>query len=437
MKKLTTIIILAFASAILLFTACSKGGGTVAPPPNPCAGITIVVAATVTPTTNTTTANGSIAASASGSSGFTFSINSGAFQSNGSFTNLAVGSYTITAKDANGCTGSASFNVTAAPCPAITVTGITTQASSPTANNGSIVATGNGSTGFVYSKDNFATTQATGTFLNLAPGAYTISVRDLNGCIGSNSFTVTIATCPTITLTATPTNTSGPSATNGSIAASATGGATPYTFSRDGGTTFQASGTFGNLAVGTYSVIAKDANGCLSAVSNITVSATCPTITASANTTTTVKCESNSGTITINASGSTGFMYNLNGGTFQTSNVFNLLGIGSFTFGVRDGNGCTTSGNTSITQAPAGTLFNQVKTILITNCAVSGCHNATTMQSGINFNDDCTIVAQKNRIKARAVDFNPSQMPPSGPPISAVNRQTIVDWINAGGRHNN
>jgi hypothetical protein len=434
MRKLSTVILLAFVSAILLFISCSKGGGGTTPPPNPCAGVTITVSGTTTATSTATATNGSISASASGSSSFTYSLNGGTAQSSGTFTGLGVGNYTITAKDVNGCSGSASFSVTATPCPTITVTATITQATSTTSANGAINATAAGSTGFTYSKDG-VTFQASGSFTGLLIGSYTITAKDVNGCTGSAVFTVTAASCPTITLTATPTNTTGPTATNGSINASASGGATPHTFSKDGGTTFQASGTFNNLAVGNYSVIAKDANGCLSAASNVVVGSTCPTITATPTINNAVKCEPNNGSITIAASGSSGFTYNLNGGTFQASNIFNSLATGNYTYGVKDGSGCTITGNATVNQAPAGTLFNQVKAILAANCV--SCHGGPFPQNGLNFADDCTIVGQKDRIRARAVDFNPSQMPPAGPPISAADRQKIVDWINAGGKHNN
>jgi hypothetical protein len=436
MKKLSTLLILAFVSAILLFISCSKSGGGTTTPPNPCAGVTITVTGTTTATSTPAATNGSISASASGSSGFTYSLNGGTAQSSGTFSNLAVGSYTVTAKDANGCTGSASFSVTATPCPTISVTGTITQTSNPTATNGAIAASASGSTGFTYSINGVAGTyQASGTFSNLAVGSYTIFAKDVNGCTGSASFSVTAATCPTITLTATPTNTSGPTATNGVINASASGGATPHTFSKDGGTTYQASGTFNNLAVGNYSVVAKDANSCISTTSNVTIGATCPTINATPVVNNTVKCEPINGSITITATGSSGFTYNLNGGTFQVSNIFNSLAVGNYTYGVKDVNGCTITGNANVAQAPVGTLFSQVKTILAGNCV--SCHGGPFPQNGLDFADDCTIVNQAARIKARAVDFNPSQMPPAGPPISAADRQKIVDWINAGGKHNN
>ena len=130
-------------------------------------------------------------------------------------------------------------------------------------------------------------------------------------------------------------------------------------------------------------------------------------------------------------------MYNLNSGTFQVSNIFGSLAAGSFNYGVRDLNGCLKTGTATVSQAAAGTLFLAVKAVLATNCATPGCHSQPSPQNGLDFADDCTIVGNGLRIKARAVDANPSQMPPTGPPLSAADKQKIVDWLNAGGKHNN
>ena len=435
MKIIYSVITFLSLFFIFMYTGCSKSS-TPAPTPNPCAGITIIVTGTTTPTSTPTAANGSISASASGSTGFTYSLNGGTAQASGTFTGLTAGSYTVTAKNAAGCSGTQTFSVTSTPCPSITVTAAITQTTTPTAINGAIAATGAGSTGFTYNINGGAF-QASGNFTSLAVGSYTIIAKDLNGCTGSNVFSVTSASCPTINLSTTPTNTSGPTAVNGSIAATATGGVAPHTYSKDGGTTFQATGTFNNLAVGTYPIVAKDVNGCLSASVNTVVGATCPVITAGTTTTNTIKCESNTGSITITASGSTGFMYNLNGGSFQSSNIFAALAVGNYTYGVRDVNSCLTTGNATVNQAPAGPLFSAVKAVLATNCATAGCHSLPVPQNGLNFADDCTIVGQGIRIRARAVDSNPSQMPPSGPGLSAADKQKIIDWINAGGKHNN
>lgn len=425
-----------FFVASINFISCSKPD-PVAPPADPCAGKTIVITGTTTPTSAGSTTNGAINATATGSSGFTYSLNGGAFQATGTFTNLAVGSYSVVAKDANACSGSQSFSVTATPCPTITLTATTTAASSSTATNGSVTASATGSTGITYS-NNGGAFQASGAFTNLGVGTYNITAKDVNGCTVSAAFNVVAAGCPTINVTGTPTNTAGPTATNGSITASATGGAAPYTYSKDAGVTFQTAVLFSNLLAGNYTIIAKDANGCLGSSASITVASNpCPTINFTQVVTGTDKCvATGTGSINVSATGSTGFMYQIGSNAYQTSNIFNNLAVGTFTINVRDLNGCVKTGTVPVAQAPAGPLFTSVKAIMTANCATAGCHAGASPQSGINFSDDCTIVSQKARIKARAVDANPSVMPPSGA-ISAADKQKIVDWINAGGQHTN
>ncbi len=427
-----------FFFASINFISCSKPD-PVTPPADPCAGKTIVVTGTTTPISVGSTNNGAINATATGSTGFTYSLNNGAFQASGTFSNLVAGSYSVVAKDANNCTGSQSFTVTATPCPTITLTATTTPASSSTANNGSITATATGSTGITYS-NNGGVFQASGTFTALGVGTYNITAKDVNGCTVSAAFNVVAAGCPTITVTGTTTNTAGPTATNGSIIATATGGSGTYTFSKDAGANFQTSAIFNNLTAGNYTIIAKDGNGCLGSSATITVASNpCPTINYTQVVTGTDKClpaGTGSGTITVSATGSTGFMYQRDANPYQTSNVFNSLPVGTYTINVRDLNGCIKTGTVPVAQAPAGPLFTSVKAIMTANCATAGCHAGSSPQSGHNFSDDCTIVAQKTRIKIRAVDANPSVMPPSGS-ISAADKQKIVDWINAGGQHTN
>ena len=78
--------------------------------------------------------------------------------------------------------------------------------------------------------------QVTGVFTGLTPTSHNITAKDANGCTATSTFLVTSVGCPTITVNATTTNTAGPTATTGSITASATGGATPYMYSLNGGT---------------------------------------------------------------------------------------------------------------------------------------------------------------------------------------------------------
>jgi hypothetical protein len=240
----------------------------------------------------------------------------------------------------------------------------------------------------------------------------------------------------TISVTGTVTDATGPGATNGSIAVSATGSSN-FTFNLNGGT-FQTSGTFSNLVKGTYTIVAKDSKGCtgtkqftvdeanacagVNIVVNFTSSAAIPCATPA------------TGSVTVTATGSNGFTYSIDGGAFQVSNIFNAVAPGSHTMRVKDTNGCTGSATATVAAAAAGPLFTEVKTMMQNNCV--SCHNATQSEGGMNWTVDCNIVANKDRIKARAVDGIPSPMPPTGLlPISERNK--ITNWINAGGNYSN
>jgi hypothetical protein len=427
-----SIICAVFSSAY--FISCSKP--SVEPTPTPvvtCADKTIVVNGTVTAAGPAGATNGSITATATGSTGFTYSIGTGAFQATGAFTNLAAGTYSITAKDDAGCTSVKSFIVTATPCPTINITAVITPTTNTTTANGAINATATGSTGFTYSIPGVAF-QASGNFTGLSPNTtYQVTAKDVNGCTTTTGFTVTSVACPTITVNTTTTPSASPTATNGSITANASGGLAPYTFSRDGGA-FQATGVFNNLLAGNYTVVAKDANGCSSASTAVVVGSTpCPNITVSTIIVGSEFCApTNVGSITINATGSIGFMYKLNAGSYQSSNVFPGLSTSNNTVSVIDANGCEKTAAANVNSLPQGPLFTNVKNVLAANC--TSCHGGAAPQSGINFTDNCTIVSRSARINARAVVLG--TMPPTGS-ISAADKQKITDWINAGAKFSN
>lgn len=275
-------------------------------------------------------ADGSIAVSATGGSGFTYKLGTGAYQSGTTFTGLVAGSYTITAKNASGCTGTATFTVSNPPNPCtgvtITVTATTTNPTTVGGTNGSINATAAGSSNYTYSI-NSGPFQASGNFTGLPAGAYTVVAKDANGCLGSANFTlVNPNPCAgvTITVTGTTTNPTAAAATDGSISASATG-STGFTFNLNGGA-YQASGNFTSLAAGSYTVGAKDGNGC-TGTANFTLTAPNPcagvTITVTNVTVGNTPCQSNNGSLTATAAGGTGpYTYSLNSGGFQSSNIF-------------------------------------------------------------------------------------------------------------------
>ena len=239
----------------------------------------------------------------------------------------------------------------------------------------------------------------------------------------------------TVAVTGTITDVTATGATNGAINASATGG-TGFTYSINNGL-FQSSGNFTNLAAGTYTVTAKNSNGCTgSAQFTVTTNNNCTgvTINLSTTVTNTVPCQSPSGSITASATGSTGFTYSIDGTNFQSTGNFINLAAGAYIVTVKDVNGCTATGNVSVQNQSAGALFSAVRTLLQNNCV--SCHNNTQAEGGMNWTVDCNIINNQDRIKARAVDNNPSSMPPTGP-LSQGDKNKITDWINAGGKYTN
>jgi hypothetical protein len=274
MKKISLL------SAIFLFATCiifSCTKETVDPPADPCTGVTVVISTSQSaPTTGQS--NGSITVTATPSGTYTYSINNGAYQASNIFNNLAAGTYTIKAKNADGCESAATTATLTAsnPCIGVTITLSTTQTSPTTGqSNGSITVTASPNGTYTYSLNSGAY-QSSNIFNNLAAGTYSIMAKNSNGCTStSTSVTLTaIDPCNGINIVLTPTTTFAdlcPTVNNGSISLSASG-STGFTYSKDGGTTYQASNVFSNLAAGNYPVVVKDVNGCTKAQS-VTISA--------------------------------------------------------------------------------------------------------------------------------------------------------------------
>jgi hypothetical protein len=237
----------------------------------------------------------------------------------------------------------------------------------------------------------------------------------------------------TVTLTGTIVNATTVSSTDGSIIVSASGGSN-FTFSLNSGA-FQSSGTFINLSAGVYTIVAKNSNGCTGSKQfTITAPNACTGIgiTVTGTSTSATPCQTANGTISATASGSTGFTYSIDGVNFQASGNFTGLNAGSYIVTAKNAAGCTGSTNVTITNSAAGPLFTAVRSMMQANCV--SCHNASNANGGMNWEIDCNIVANKDRIKARAVDGNPSPMPPTGL-LPQSERDKITNWINAGGRY--
>lgn len=286
--------------------------------------------------------NGSITISATGGSGsLQYSIDGGStFQSTGNFTGLPTGNYNFVIEDANSCQATGIENVGASSGPTITNESYT-DVTCNGADDASILISATGSGTLTYSVDGGTTFGSSGVISGLSAGSYSIVVRDANGCITSGStFNITEPIVITINTTSTGATCG---LNDGAINVTASGGTGTLQYSIDGGVTFQATGTFNNLGTGSYSVVVKDANGCLQNSTASVNSVPGPTLIASAANN--ISCFGlTDGSVTIVASGNAPLTYSIDGGaSFQSSGTFSNLDNGSYVVNIQDANGCITN----------------------------------------------------------------------------------------------
>jgi hypothetical protein len=153
----------------------------------------IVPDATITNVLCSDSEDGVIEISASGGTGmgYIYSIDGGGFGPNGSFDDLAPGDYTITVQDDDACEGSASFTVASPDAIGITVEA--NDGASETTNNGVIDITVTGGTApytFSWVGPNYDGSEEDAN--GLAPGDYTVTITDANGCEYSETITVVV-----------------------------------------------------------------------------------------------------------------------------------------------------------------------------------------------------------------------------------------------------
>ena len=176
-------------------------------------------------------------------------------QTNATATGLSAGTYTLTVKDFNGCSTTASITATQ---PIALSDSIATINSGCFGNNNGTATVGviNGTSPYTYLWSN-GQTNATATGLSAA--TYTVLVTDANGCSATATTTLTQPTQLNSSITSTTNATC--NGGNGNANVSASGGASPYTYVWNPGGNTNASAS---LSAGTYTVTVTDNNGCTS-----------------------------------------------------------------------------------------------------------------------------------------------------------------------------
>ena len=275
-----------------------------------------------------------------GTAPFTYLWSNGAITA--TINNLAVGTYSVTVTDKNGCRATGSTTLTQ---PAAVILTTSTTATSCGGINGTATVTATGGTAPYTFR--WSTGATTASISNLAAGSFTVTVMDSNGCTATA--TVTVAASTSLSVSITGVN-AACGANNGSATATVNGGTAPFTYLwSTGATTASISG----LGAGTYSVSVTDKNGCTGSAS-VTITAS-PGITVTiAKTNVLCNGESN-GTATATVGGGTApFTYLWSNGA-TTATISNLV-AGIYSVTVTDKNGCTATGQVIIAQPAKLTL---------------------------------------------------------------------------------
>lgn len=188
---------------------------------------------------------------------YDFGLGNG-FQSSNTLGGLPQGTYTVTARDADGCLGI--FPIDIVDPPEIVLDNIETDISCFGAGDGEIITfSGGGRPGYTYRWSNGSATDTVLT--NLEAGIYTLSLTDQNGCLRTLTDTIIEPNEIFPVLEESIDLTCFEEAT-GAFRLSATGGTPDYTYSADGAN-FQVDPLLENLFAGDYRLYVQDANGCL------------------------------------------------------------------------------------------------------------------------------------------------------------------------------
>lgn len=300
-------------------------------------------------------ADGGMFVSASGGNGgpYQFQLNGGTPQTGETFFDLKdKTTYTVSAIDKLGCVTSQSVAIGASLPFDIKATVVPARCTGSA--DGTISVSSTGGTGAYKYQIGTGEFQAGSLFTGLAANNYEITVQDVNGCTGKKMVTVPQPAPLQLTAVVIPVNCFG--ANSASITLSPSGGTGPVQYQLTTTKIPQSSTIFKNLAVGDYTVVGTDSNGCTTLLP-VTVGKADP-ISVQAKVTPATCCVCPTGKVVLTSGGGTGTgrQFQLIGRSYQASNQFGQLPPATYLFRVSDEVGCTDSVCAVITDASAMSL---------------------------------------------------------------------------------
>ncbi|MGA0560313.1 SdrD B-like domain-containing protein, partial [Larkinella sp. VNQ87] len=297
-----------------------------------CVGGSLVLTAATSPV-------GSYTYTWSGPNGF---VGTGAIVTISNALQTHSGSYSVVVTNANGCSASA---VTTQPvtvticCQDFTLDKIVFNANCGQANGEATVTANGGTPDYTYLWSNGSTgSHVTG----LLAGSYTVTVSDAVGC--SSSLVVDVSNVEGPQLTVVSSGSATCLAADGVASVTATGGDGALRYVWNTGAT---GATLSGVVAGVYSVTVTDGKGCID-IEEVTIDRSPGSLTMVVASTPST-CGQATGTVSVTASGSSGYRYLWNTGV-TTSNL-NTLVAGVYSVTVVDGNGCSVNGSVTVEDA--------------------------------------------------------------------------------------
>lgn len=218
------------------------------------------------------------------------------------------------------------------------ITGIDVQPTTCSLANGSVKISATGDAPLTYSRDaqNF---QPGDQFANLTAQSYTLTVRDNNGCLASQTVSVAPSSKPVIADVGTVPTTCG--LDNGSITISASGGNGSLLYSYDGAN-FQTNPVFDKIKPGNYTIEVKDADGCKD--TKATTIAPSNSLKIDQLLSKEASCGIEDGSIEVRMSGGQSpYMYSMDSTAFGPDPTFKKLKAGDYRLVITDANKCYVS----------------------------------------------------------------------------------------------
>lgn len=262
--------------------------------------------------------------------------------------------YIVTGTNSAGCSKTQTLNLSVNPIPTLTVSAT----SMSICNGSSVTLTANGASTYTWNPGTL-----TGSVVSVNPSSsttYTVNGTNANGCVNSETITITVNSNPTVNAVA-----SSSAICSGETATLTAGGASTYSWSSG---SVSSTETITPTASSVYTVVGTDAVGCSSSATiNITVN-TLPVITISSSSATI--CAQSSATLT--ASGANTYSWS----TSETTSIIEVAPSVSIVYTVTgtDALGCVNTETLNL-------MVNTLPSLSLTASPSSICAGATSTLS--------------------------------------------------------